>query len=91
MIVRWIALVLTPYGLVPLLAVIIITPSLVLWSMLSAQGLSEKLPTTHFAGGVALAAVVSMAAFFAGHRFSLRFVGRRREQLRDYLSDPDRG
>ncbi len=91
MIVRWIALVLTPYGLVPLLAVIIITPSLVLWSMLSAHGLTDKLPTTHFAGGVALAAVVSMAAFFAGHKLSLRFVARRRDQLRAYLADPDRG
>ncbi len=91
MLVRWIALVLTPYGLVPLLAVIIITPSLFLWSMLSSHGLTDKLPTSHFAGGVALAAVVSMAFFFVGHHYSLRFVGRRRDQLRAYLADPDRG
>ena len=59
--------------------------------MLSSHGLTDKLPTTHFAGGVALAAVVSMAAFFAGHWFSLRVVARRRDQLRAYLADPDRG
>ena len=91
MIVRWIALLLVPYGLVPLLAVLIISPSLVLWSMLSSNGLSEKLPTTHFAGGIALAAVVSMAVFYGGHRYALRLIDRRHDRLRDYLSDPDRG
>ncbi len=91
MIVRWLALILVPYGLVPLLAVLIISPSLVLWSMLSASGLSHKLPTSHFAGGIALAAVVSMGVFFGGHRAGLRIVARRHDRLRDYLSDPDRG
>ncbi len=91
MIGRWGALVLAPYGVVPVLAVLIITPSLILWSMLSAHGLTDRLPTSHFAGGVALAAAVSMAAFFGGHRVGLRLVGRRREWLRGYLSDPDRG
>jgi hypothetical protein len=91
MIVRWIALLLVPYGLVPLLAVLIISPSLVLWSMLSHNGLSEKLPTTHFAGGIALAAVVSMAVFYGGHRAALALVHKRHDRLRSYLSDPDRG
>ena len=91
MIVRWIALLLVPYGLVPVLAILILTPSLVLWSMLSPDGLSHKLPTTHFAGGIALAAVVSMAVFFAGHRAGLALVRRRGDQLRAYLGDPDRG
>lgn len=91
MIVRWLALLLVPYGLVPLLAALIISPSLVLWSMLSDQGLSHKLPTSHFAGGVALAAVVSLAAFYGGHQAGLALVRRRHDRLRDYLSDPDRG
>jgi hypothetical protein len=91
MIVRWIALLLIPYGLVPLLAVLLITPSLVMWSMLSDQGLTEKLPTTNFAGGIALAAVLSMGVFFGGHRTALRIVRRRHDQLQDYLRDPDRG
>ncbi len=91
MIVRWLALLLVPYGLVPLLGVLIITPSLVLWSVLSTNGLSHKLPTTHFAGGVAVAAVVSMCVFYGGHHAGLRLIRRRHDQLRNYLSDPDRG
>ena len=91
MIVRWGALVLVPYGLVPALAVLILTPSLVLWSMLSEQGLSRRLPTSHFAGGVALAAVMSIATFYGGYRVGLALVRRRRETLRAYLLDPDRG
>ncbi len=91
MIVRWIVLLLVPYGLVPLLAVIIISPSLVLWSVLSSHGLTHRLPTSHFAGGIALAAVVSMAVFYLGHRTSLLLARRRGDRLRDYLSDPDRG
>ncbi len=90
-ILRWITLVLVPYGLVPALALVIITPSLVLWSMLSSHGLTDKLPTTHFAGGVALAAVVSVAALVAGHRLGQWIVTRRRDELRAYLSDPDQG
>jgi hypothetical protein len=91
MIVRWGALLLVPYGLVPVLGALVITPSLLLWSVLSAQGLTHRLPTSHFAGGVALAAVVSMAAFFGGYRVGLRLIRRRRDWLRDYLGDPDRG
>ena len=74
-----------------MLAVLVITPSLVLWSMLSAQGLSHRLPTSHFAGGVALAAAVSMAAFFVGYRVGLGLIRRREDALRSYLGDPDRG
>ena len=91
MIVRWMALILLPYGVVPVLATLIITPSLVLWSMLSAEGLSRQLPTSHFAGGVVLAAVVSTAAFFGGYRVGLGLIRRRHDALRSYLSDPDRG
>ena len=91
MIVRWTALILVPYGVVPLLGVLVITPSLLLWSVLSTAGLSHRLPTTHFAGGVALAAVVSIGAFYGGHRVGLRLIRRRADARRSYLSDPDRG
>ena len=91
MILRWLVLILVPYGLVPLLGGLIIAPSLVLWSMLSTNGLTHRLPTTHFAGGVALAAVVSTSVFYAGHRAGLRHIRRRHDQLREYLSNPDRG
>jgi hypothetical protein len=91
MLVRWCALLLVPYGVVPGLGAVVIAPSLVLWSLLSGAGLSERLPTSHFLGGVLLAAVVSMGAFVGGYAVAIRLVRRRREVLRSYLADPDRG
>ena len=91
MIVRWMILVFLPYGVVPALSVLIIAPSLLLWSMLSSDGLNSRLPTAHFAGGVALAAVVSIGLFYAGSKGGLRMIRRRREFLRAYLDDLDRG
>ena len=91
MIVRWIALVLAPYGFVPLLGVLAIAPSLVLWSVLSDNGLSNKLSTSQFAAGVALAAGVSMAAFYIGYTVGLRMIRRRLDFLSSYLSDPGTG
>jgi hypothetical protein len=91
MIVRWIALLLIPYALVPVLGLLIITPSLVLWSIWSTNGLSHRVPTTHFAGGAALAAAISMSLFYCGHQIGLRIIRRRHNYLRDYLSNPDRG
>ena len=91
MIVRWSGLVLIPYAVVPVLGIIIITPSLLLWSMLSGGGLSSRLPTAHFAGGVALAAVVSLVVFRVGSTVGLAMIRRREHRLRSYLADPDRG
>ena len=91
MIVRWSALVLMPYAVVPMLGLLVITPSLLLWSMLSSNGLSSRLPTAHFAGGIALAGVVSIAAFYAGSSIGLDMIRRRQHRLHSYLIDPDRG
>jgi hypothetical protein len=91
MIVRWGALLLVPYGVVPWVGAAVIAPSMLLWSMISAHGLSSRLPTEHFAGGVLLAAIVSMAAFYGGYTVSLRLIHRHHDRLRDYLADPDRG
>ncbi len=91
MIMRWSGLVLIPYAVVPALGILIITPSLLLWSMLSGGGLSSRLPTAHFAGGVALAAVVSLVVFRVGSTIGLAMIRRREHHLRPYLADPDRG
>ena len=90
-IVRWVALLLVPYGVVPGIGAVMITPSMLLWSTLSADGLGSRLPTEHFAAGVLLAALVSMAAFAGGYAVSLRLIRRRHDVLRAYLADPDRG
>ena len=89
-VVRWLALLLIPYGVVPALGVVVLAPSMLLWRML-AGGHVVRPPTDHFVGGVLLAALMSLAAFWAGYAVSMRLVRRRRDDLRAYLGDPDRG
>jgi len=89
-VVRWLFLLLIPYGVVPALGAVVLAPSLLLWRMI-AGGHIVRLPVDHQVAGVLLAAVVSMAAFWGGYAVSMRLVRRRREDLRAYLSDPDRG
>ncbi|MFZ2017040.1 MAG: hypothetical protein WAV00_24750 [Nocardioides sp.] len=91
MVVRWAALVLIPDGVVPALGVLIISPSLILWSQVSTNGLNDRLTPAAFAIGVALAAVVSVVAFSVGHKTAVSLIRRRRDTLHAYLSDPDQG
>ena len=88
--VRWLALLLIPYGVVPALGAVVIMPSLVLWRML-VHGHLVGPPVDHYVAGIFLAGVVSMAVFRGGHAVSLRLVRRRHDELRAYLQDPDRG
>lgn len=88
---RWLALVVTPYGLVPFLGMLLMTPSLLLWGLTSPQGLSQKLPDHDLGVGVALACAVSLVCAVGGHRIATWMVRRRRAELLSFLEDPTRG
>ena len=88
---RWLALVVTPYGLVPLLGVVIMLPSLLLWGLTSTHGLAQKLPDHDLGWGVALACVVAAVCSFGGHRFGAWLAHRRRDALGTFLADPTQG
>jgi hypothetical protein len=88
---RWLALVLTPYGLVPVLAFVIMAPTLLLWWLFSAHGLTAKLPDKDYAWGVLLACVLAAGATYGGHRYGAVLARRRQGKLRTYPADPARG
>ena len=88
---RWIALVVTPYGLVPLLGVVVMAPSLLLWGLTSTHGISQKLPDNDLGWGVALACGVAAVCSFGGHRIGAWLAHRRRDELISFLTDPTRG
>jgi len=88
---RWLAFLLTPYVLVPWLAVALMTPSLLLWGFTSVHGLSRKLPDHDLGLGVALACAVALICSFASHRQSVVMAQRRRAKLLAFLTDPTRG
>ena len=88
---RWLALLLTPYILVPWLAIALMTPSLLLWGFTSAHGLSRKLPDHDLGLGIALACAVAIVCSFASHRWAVMIAERRRAKLLPFLADPTRG
>jgi hypothetical protein len=89
--VRWVILVLAPYGVVPTIMVVILLPALVIW--LAAGGQPHDTPIAHdeFLFIVAASGLVAAAAFVIGHRRAVRIALHRRDDLRAYLADPERG
>jgi hypothetical protein len=91
MLVRWVILILTPYGLVPLLAALFMAPTVALWGVTAQHGLTARLSDAEFAEGIALACGLSVVGAVLGHRIGDRWARRRHETLRTYLADPSLG
>jgi len=89
--VRWLGLAITPYGLVPVLALLLMTPSLLLWGFTSAHGLSRKLPDNDLGWGVVLACAISLICSVFGHRIGSSMARLRQSWLTEFLNDPLRG
>src|SRR5437763_4453733 len=89
MLLRWIVLLLVPYGVVPVLTVVVILPGLLLWLAVAAG--DGRISDAHAAAGLALAVAVAAVAWPFGHRYGSRLAVRRRDRLAAFLSDPDRG
>ena len=90
MVVRWATLCLLPYALVPAITGILAAPAFAAWAATNGHAKS-RIPDADLAVGVALTAVLSMAAFFLGHRQGLRFIRRRRDRLVEFLGKPELG
>lgn len=88
---RWAALVVIPYVLVPVLAALLLVPSLLLWGFTAPHGLSEKLPDHDLGLGVAVACAIALVCSVGGQRLGGLIARRRRAKLVEFLSDPVRG
>ena len=77
MLIRWGALAVTPYVLVPFLAALMLVPSLLLWGFTAPHGLSEKLPDHDFGLGLAVACAVALGCWVG------RPVGRRADSAEE--------
>jgi hypothetical protein len=91
LVVRWLVLVLVPYGLVPALTVVLSLPTLALWTAESPSGDRGRLSDVQVAWGLVIAVPLALIAWFVGHRIGARLAQRRREKLEAFLADPDRG
>ncbi len=91
MLLRWLILAVTPYVLVPVLAALMLAPSLLLWGFTSPHGLSQKLPDHDLGLGVAVACVIAVVCSVGGQRLGVWMAQRRRTKLLEFLSDPVTG
>ena len=90
MIVRWLALAVTPYVVFPAIAALLMAPTLILWGLLTPTGLSKNLHVTDFGWGVGVACVLAVAGWWGGHRLGSVVARRRSAWLDDFLADPAR-
>jgi len=91
MLVRWLALAVTPYGLVPALSFALITPTLALWGVSAQNGLTGRLSDAELAGGMLMACGLSVSVAVLGQRAGARLALRRQEALSAYLADSSLG
>ena len=89
--VRWLVLVVTPYGLVPALAFAFITPTLLLWGISAQNGLTGRLSDGEYALGVLMACGLSLIGAVFAQRAGARWALHRKKKLSAYLADPSLG
>ena len=89
--VRWLALVLVPFLIVPAISVVLLTPGLIIW-IIAHQGY----PPQHMNPiglwiGTAVAVAVSLIAFAWAPAVASKIARRRYDRLHGYLSNPEHG
>jgi hypothetical protein len=89
--VRWLILLVAPYGLVPALTAVLTLPSVLLWTAVAPEGQRSRITDAQFAWGLLLAAAIAGIAWPIGHHFGVRLAYRRRRRLIEFLSNPGRG
>jgi hypothetical protein len=91
MVVRWAALCLLPYAIVPFIINALAAPAFIAWIIATDHGTSRRIPDADLAIGVGITAVLSAAAFFLGHRGGQHLIRRRRKRLVEFLEKPELG
>jgi hypothetical protein len=89
--VRWLALVLVPFLIVPVIAILLLMPSLIIW-IIAHQGYPpHQMDTTGLWIGTAVSVAVSLTTFAWAPRVAAKIARRRSERLHLYLSNPEHG
>ncbi len=90
-ILRWLVLVMAPWGVVPGLVVLISLPTIGLWAATYRSWRGRRIPDNYFTWGVVLGCAVAVLFWVVGARLGARFAQRRRDKLASFLADPNRG
>jgi hypothetical protein len=88
---RWGVLVLLPFLVVPVIAVLLLIPSLIIW-IIAHQGYPpQHMATAGLWLGTVVSVAVSLITFAFAPRVTVKIARRRLGTLHGYLSDPDHG
>jgi hypothetical protein len=88
---RWGALVLLPFLVVPLIALVLLIPSLIIW-IIAHQGYPpHQMDPVGLWVGTAVSVAVSLIVFAWAPSVATRIARGRHAQLHSYLSDPEHG
>ena len=89
--VRWLALVLVPFLIVPVIAIVLLMPSLIIWISAHQGYPPHQMDTTGLWIGTAVSVAVSLTTFAWAPRVAAKIARRRSERLLLYLSNPEHG
>jgi hypothetical protein len=89
--VRWLALVLVPFLIVPAIAVVLLIPSLIIWITAHQGYPPQQMDMTGLWIGTAVSVAVSLTTFAWAPRVAAKIARRRSERLHLYLSNPEHG
>jgi hypothetical protein len=90
-VLRWGILVLLPFLVVPVIAVLLLTPTLLIWTLVAhPQPLRDVGPAGLWLG-TAVACAVSLIVFAPGPVITSKIARRRLDRLSGYLSNPEHG
>jgi hypothetical protein len=84
-------LLVLPYLVVPLIGIVLLSPTLIIW-IIAHQGYPpHEMAPAGLWTGTAVSIVVSLIVFAWAPGVASKIARRRRDQLHDYLSDPEHG
>jgi len=88
---RWIVLVLLPFLVVPLIALVLLIPSLTIWLIAHQGHPPHVIPPAGLWLGTVVSVVVSLIVFGWAPGVAVKIAHRRQDRLHGYLSDPEYG
>ena len=90
-VIRWGILVVLPYVVVPLIALLLLTPSLVIWNIAAHGQPPRQVGPTGLWIGTAVSVAVSLIVFALAPAVTSKLARRRLDKLSGYLGDPEHG
>jgi hypothetical protein len=88
---RWIVLVLLPFLVVPVIALVLLIPSLAIWLIAHQGHPPHEIPPAGLWLGTVLSVAVSLIVFGWAPGVAIKIARRRHARLHGYLSDPEHG